>query len=109
MKAKEPKTHMANREHPKSHNGTRIVRFEYINPSARSVYLAGSFNDWHPAVTEMLKIGEDKWAKDLALRPGAYEYRLVVDGQWTTDTACPASTINPYGDRNSVITVAAET
>ena len=30
------------------------------------------------------KIDDDSWAVELALPPGRYEYRLVVDGVWCT-------------------------
>ena len=63
----------------------RVILFEYVNPLAKAVYLAGSFNDWHPGVTEMIKVGDDRWAKELALAPGSYEYRFVVDGRWIPD------------------------
>jgi 1,4-alpha-glucan branching enzyme len=84
---------------------SRVVRFEYVNPLAKAVYLAGTFNDWHPSVTEMIKVGDNCWAKELALAPGAYEYRLVVDGRWMPDPSCSDSRPNPYGEQNSVLIV----
>lgn len=89
----------------KTGNMTQRVRIEYLNALAKSVFVAGTFNDWHPQVTEMLKIKDDRWAKELTLTPGSYEYRLVVDGQWTADPGCRESVPNPYGGRNSVLTV----
>ena len=38
--------------------------------------------------------------------PGTYEYRLVVDGQWTTDPMAKETVPNPFGGRNSVLKVA---
>jgi 1,4-alpha-glucan branching enzyme len=86
-------------------NMTQHVRMEYLNASAKSVFVAGTFNDWHPQVTEMLKLADGRWAKELTLTPGTYEYRLVVDGQWAADPGCRESVPNPYGGRNSVLTV----
>jgi 1,4-alpha-glucan branching enzyme len=86
---------------------TQIVRIEYLNPQAMSVFVAGTFNAWHPQVTEMLKI-KDKdgsWVTELTLLPGTYEYRLVVDGRWTVDPGRRESVPNPYGGQNSVLTV----
>ncbi|MBI3849939.1 MAG: glycoside hydrolase family 13 [Verrucomicrobia bacterium] len=91
--------------HPR--NATRLTRIEYVNPQATSVYIAGQFNDWHPTITEMFNIGNGRWAKDLTLTPGTYEYRLVVDGQWMEDPACHNCAPNPFGGRNSVLTVPA--
>src|SRR5690349_20531374 len=86
-------------------NTTPRTRIEYVNSQATSVFIAGNFNDWHPKVTEMLDVGNGRWAKDLALTPGTYEYRLVVDGQWIEDPACRDSVPNPFGGRNSLLTV----
>jgi 1,4-alpha-glucan branching enzyme len=101
-------TKKAKRNFPMAVNTTQLIRCEYFNPQAQSVYLAGTFNDWHPSVTEMLAIGEGRWAKEVALVPGRYEYRLVVDGLWLEDPNCPVSTPNPYGESNSVLTVLSE-
>jgi 1,4-alpha-glucan branching enzyme len=82
-----------------------LVHLEYLDPRAQSVFVAGSFNDWHPAVTEMLNVGPGRWVKELTLVPGAHEYRLVVDGEWKADPACPDSAPNPFGGENSVLHV----
>jgi 1,4-alpha-glucan branching enzyme len=84
---------------------TTTAHFEYVNPTAISVCVAGSFNEWHPQLTEMLRGEEGRWTKEVALAPGVYEYLFVVDGEWTPDPAALASTANPYGGRNSVIMV----
>ena len=89
----------------KSRSATPLTRIDYLNAQATSVFVAGTFNDWHPKVTEMLNVGNGRWAKELTLAPGGYEYRLVVDGQWMTDPACHDSAPNPFGGRNSVLTV----
>jgi 1,4-alpha-glucan branching enzyme len=83
------------------------VHFELTIPTARKVCIAGSFNDWRPDATEMIPLGDGKWAKDLTLSPGTYEYRLVVDGQWMADPNASRTTRNPFGDLNSVVTVPA--
>ena len=59
---------------------------EFNHPCAAEVCIAGSFNDWHPTATPMISLGDGKWAKELTLPPGRYEYRLVVDGQWVDDS-----------------------
>jgi len=83
----------------------QLVHFEYTDPAARNVCIAGSFNDWHPSVSEMLNMGSDKWVKDLELAPGTYEYRFVVDGNWVTDTRCAHTVENPFGESNSLMIV----
>jgi 1,4-alpha-glucan branching enzyme len=72
---------------------------------AKTVCLAGTFNDWHPRVSEMLRTEDGLWLKDLSLPAGTYEYRFVVDGIRVTDPKCCDSVANPYGQQNSLIVV----
>jgi hypothetical protein len=78
------------------------VHFEYSDGGAQLVCLAGSFNNWRPENAEMDPLGAGKWAKDLALPPGTYEYRFVVDGQWLMDPRAALHVPNPYGGENSI-------
>ena len=52
------------------------VHLEFTAPKAKEVFVAGSFNDWHPAVAPMIPLENGKWAKELMLPPGRYEYRF---------------------------------
>jgi hypothetical protein len=54
----------------------------------------------------MIAMGNGKWAKQLLLPPGTYEYCLVVDGKWITDPNAQTTVPNPFGGRNSVLDVA---
>lgn len=88
-----------------AHKPATKVRMEHVNAAARSVCVAGTFNDWHPGVTEMLNLGNGRWVKELALSPGRHEYRLVVDGAWLADPNCRESVPNPYQGQNSLLLV----
>ena len=46
------------------------------------------------------------WMKELALPPGRYEYRLVVDGESMPDPLVHETAPNPFGGLNSVLKVA---
>lgn len=87
---------------------TKLSRIEFTHPTAQSVNVAGTFNDWHPGATEMIALGGGRWAKELALPPGIYEYRLVVDGEWMANPNAPESVANPYNGTNSVLRVATD-
>ena len=87
---------------------TQLVRIEFEHQGASNVCIAGTFNDWHPSVTEMIALENGRWAKELTLPPGTYEYRLVVDGEWMADPHAPESAPNPYGGVNSVLRVLPE-
>ena len=86
-------------------NRSQCVRLEFARTGARDVCVAGSFNDWQPAATPMIAVGNGHWLKELALPPGRYEYRFVVDGQWIDDPLAEAFVPNPHGGRNWVIVV----
>src|ERR1700743_2953729 len=82
------------------------VHFQFTHPTAVTVCLAGTFNDWHPTAKPMHSSGTGNWWKDSNLAPGSYEYCLVVDGQWMPDPLAKETAPNPFGGRNSVLTVA---
>ncbi len=88
-----------------SSQARQLIHFEYEDMAACRVCLAGTFNDWHPTVSEMISMGSGRWVKDLELLPGAYEYRLVVDGQWVNDPHCARTVPNAFGGTNSLLTV----
>ena len=81
------------------------VQFMYVAPSARSVAIAGTFNNWQPSTKAMLDSGSGHWLKEVFLAPGTYEYCLVVDGEWMPDPRARETVPNPFGGRNSVLRV----
>jgi 1,4-alpha-glucan branching enzyme len=81
------------------------VRFELVAPDAQSVFLAGSFNHWNAKATRLVRLHDGKWAKELWLPTGRYEYLFVVDGQWTADPKANDHAPNPFGGSNCVIEV----
>jgi 1,4-alpha-glucan branching enzyme len=83
------------------------VCFELIQPNAKTVFVAGSFNDWRPETTPLTPAGNGRWVGDLAVKPGRYEYLFVVDGQWLPDPNAKESVENPFGGKNSIIGVSA--
>lgn len=85
--------------------GQQMVRFELPFLEAREVYVAGTFNEWHPALVLMREV-PGGWAADVALAPGIHEYRFVVDGRWIADPNNPRTSPNPFGGVNSVIETA---
>ena len=107
MKAITTRRRGSNAENETSNSTTcapprQTVRFENVNGSARTVRLAGDFNDWHPESMEMIPLSGGKWAKDLSLIPGSYEYRLVVDDQWQPDPGNWRCVPNTFGGQNSI-------
>jgi hypothetical protein len=84
------------------HGGTAKVpgglEFTYYDPSAYSVSLAGSFNNWDGQANLMTKDNEGTWRAVLSLSPGKYEYKFVVNGStWMADPENP-KTAGDYGN-----------
>ncbi len=94
-----PAVKMAAPTHP-------VVSFEFVKPGASRVCVAGSFNDWNPEKAPLIPTGDGRWIAQLEVDPGRYEYLFVADGQWVADPKAPESVENPFGGRNSVVTVA---
>ncbi len=75
-------------------------------PKANDVRIVGSFSNWIPTDDySMERMENGTWTKTIALAPGKYQYRFVVDDVWTEDHNNPNSVENPFGDRNSLIEV----
>jgi 1,4-alpha-glucan branching enzyme len=103
-------------KHNKNHNseptpGAQLVpvHFEFKNPTAQNVSVAGTFNHWQPEAKTLHPSDSGLWTKDTALAPGTYEYCFVVDGKWIPDPLAKETVANPFGGRNSVITIPLKT
>ena len=81
----------------------------FVHPAAReaTVCVAGDFNGWS-ATAHPLRFNEAMGVHEavIGLKPGAYEYRLVVDGAWIADPFNPTTSTNPFGGINSRFTLA---
>jgi len=79
-----------------------LTRFYFKGSlSARRVFLSGSFNDWSTLQGLMSKTA-DGWIIDLKLKPGAYEYKFIVNGNWTTDPGNSIQLDDGAGNINSI-------
>lgn len=59
-----------------------VSLFEYVDASAKHIALAGEFNGWDKTATSMEKTDGGRWLASVNLKPGRYEYKFVVDGDW---------------------------
>jgi len=79
------------------------VDFGLLAPEARTVALAGDFNDWDPVPLERSPGG--RWHLTVPLPPGRYHFTFVVDGsRWVADPGLPRAP-DDFGEPTSVITV----
>jgi 1,4-alpha-glucan branching enzyme len=81
------------------------VSFVLLDLGAKQVSLSGDFNGWSPDATPMRRGPSGHWETTLALAPGRYEYKFVVDGNWKHDPLARVNVWNQNGTLNSVIEV----
>ena len=74
------------------------------HPNARLVAVAGSFNNWNQSQYFFAKEG-DGWVCRVELPAGKHTYKFIIDGDWITDPANPATEEDERGNVNSVIVV----
>ena len=91
-------------KHNKNHDNAKSggfplqpVHFEFTDPAARTVCIAGTFDDWRPDAKPMHHLGGGRWVKETVLPPGDYGYCLVVDGKWMPDPLAKETVPNPFG------------
>ena len=81
------------------------IILEYTNNTAKTVSVAGEFNDWN-TLSHTLHKKDGKWQITLNLAPGEYQYKFVVDDKdWITDPANKQKVDDGYGGENSLLIV----
>ncbi|MDD4857161.1 MAG: isoamylase early set domain-containing protein [Candidatus Krumholzibacteria bacterium] len=94
------------REEKPAPDQMRSIAFKYINSGAAEVSVIGSFNNWDPVTTPMRRESKGAWTVRLALRPGKYTYKFLVNRkQKVLDPANPATEPDGFGGSNSVLEV----
>lgn len=85
------------------------ITFRYKpDVAARSVALAGQFNQWDMGATPM-ENHDGVWTVTIDLDPGTYQYKFVVNASdWMTDEWATDFADDGFGGRNSVVTVGEE-
>ncbi len=94
-------TDMIRNRLPAPHSTDKGIFFQYDAPSAKSVNLAGNFNNWagtqgsgrfDPTIDPMTdEDGDGIWEIYKELRPGRYQYKYVIDNgtRWVLDPSNP--------------------
>lgn len=81
------------------------VIFRYFDPDASKVSVVGDFNNWTPAVDQMVdKNGDGHWTLFFPLTPGTYQYKFIIDGSyWIADPRNPQTVSDGFEGGNSVL------
>ncbi|MCU0665529.1 MAG: glycogen-binding domain-containing protein [Candidatus Omnitrophica bacterium] len=83
---------------------SKTVEFKLYAPSAKCVSLAGNFNNWDTGSIKAKKGIKGSWMIKKSLKPGRYEYKFFVDGNWVNDPSS-SNIANSFGTQNSIIEV----
>lgn len=81
------------------------VTFALLEPEAKQVAVCGDFNGWASGATPMKRHEGGHWEATVALAPGRYEYKFLLDGHWIPDPLAHENVWNYHGTLNSVIEV----
>ena len=92
---------------PQSAEAIVYVRFSFQAPDARTVTLAGDFNDWRSDALALTDPdGDGVWSGTFALEPGMHKYMFVIDEQhWETDPGADGYVDDGFGMRNALIAI----
>lgn len=85
----------------------QTVVMEFVNNGFETLQLAGEFNDWVPDQGVDTQIEKGVTRKIIHVKPGKYQYRLIIDGKWQKDSSNPYQILNEYGEVNSLLYVSA--
>lgn len=91
-----------------THFGPRRVSggilFQTISKNARTVEIAGDFNQWIPEA--LIRRDENGlWQKVMMMPAGDYRYKFIVDGEWQIDPCHPVQQLNSFGTFDSLVKV----
>lgn len=81
------------------------VHFKFFAPLSLKVQVAGTFNKWEPSKGNLKKDSSGNWTGIFELKPGRYEYRFVVDGNWENDQNNNEIVPNNLGTFNNILNV----
>ena len=85
--------------------GERRVVLSYHHFQGQDLQIAGDFNDWIPDHRVETRTFNGTVQKVLKIPPGAYQYRVIIDGEWQEDPVNPVRVPNALGGTNSVLRV----
>ena len=81
-----------------------LAFFKLTTPEAKTVYLAGNFNNWRASNSAiMTKLNDGTWIKKIPLPAGTHRYRFVVDGKWVEDPANNSAEPDSFNERVSLL------
>ena len=81
------------------------ILFQALSEEARSVEVAGDFNQWVPE-SLLRRDTPGLWQKVIPITSGRWRYKFIVDGEWQLDPYHPEQRQNVYGTYDSYLDLA---
>ncbi|MFN8674632.1 MAG: S8 family serine peptidase [Candidatus Sericytochromatia bacterium] len=83
------------------------VTFYYVDPNAKSVAVAGSFNNWNKNSDLLVKEGKSLWKLEKEINKiGSYRYKFVIDGNiWTYDKENDNKEYDGFNGYNNILNI----
>lgn len=78
------------------------MMFQYYNPTASRVQIAGDFSGWIP-VPLYRRSSDGVWRIVVSILSGHYRYKFIVDGDWQMDPSHPFQMKNNFGSYDSYV------
>ncbi len=83
----------------------RSVTFVMYEPSAKTVEIAGSFNNWERLQMFRNPTEPGMWGVRYTLKPGRHQYKYVVDNRWMPDPENYSPADDGNGNVNSTFVI----
>ena len=80
------------------------VRFTFASAAAKSVSVAGNFNDWSATANPLARSGQF-WTAVVTLPPGEHLFMFIVDGKWIVPPRAEDFASDGFGSKNGVVVV----
>lgn len=81
------------------------TNFRCVAPHAKTVFLAGDFNDWQPRAQPMRRQPDGAWLAQIQLNHGHHHYHFLVDGKPVLDPRAHGTVHNERNEKVSLICV----
>jgi 1,4-alpha-glucan branching enzyme len=83
------------------------LRFSFVDADAKTVALAGAFNQWSASSHQLTRDGTtDIWTLVVPLPPGEHLFMFVIDGsRWVTPPLADDFADDGFGSKNGVVIV----
>lgn len=81
------------------------VNFLCVAPNAKTVTLAGDFNDWDHQALPMKRHPDGGWTAQVQLMQGHHHYQFIIDGKPSLDPKAQGIARNEKNEKVSLVAV----